>query len=583
MPKRGRLASAVVGCIAGMAIGGGCSDEPSPPPALKPVAVAARAGLSFEFSIARPSRSWTAFRKLSGASGALLPSTPAIALATFGGLPLEMVRTLVPEAPIRGVGGSVGDQQQLLVALPVVSGAELVARLTTGKNVRYTETVEPKSGLIQLRSLDSPLVVGVLDDSLLLSPSAAAIAYFGEYLVRGVRSKHTSDADIRVVAPESALNEVVVPLLRQLWISKKTGLLLADRLARSQAGRAPDFAEPAQLVAVIGAVVESGLRTLSASSSLALELSVDALGAEIALSLQPKPGSAVRELRKSMALGPMRELLQLPQEASVALMLRAEPEGRAALGTEFAAKLTALLGDRIGAVPRNRIELAVAGVMLAVSDVSLLGAVELPDRRRGLFFQTQVPKSVGFTEAVSKVVSLLEIGALRAPIESHWGPFQLRSVDPGAERLGGVDLVRKRTAKFQPVPVQIRFGVPKPGTAGLVVLSEQSDSVARLLGAPALAGGADLGSDPLFAAAAASLGNSVNTALIVRMTGPGGDSELTRLLLSWGAAGENLSLRLFVSESALLGLARQLFAPGGPSTAAPPPASAGSTAPAPPP
>jgi hypothetical protein len=229
---------------------------------------------------------------------------------------------------------------EALAVLPLTSGPELVARLSTGSSAAFHAVsagnvvfLEPAPGKPPARAL------AVIDDALVVGPRSA-VEQSGLYLVRVTAKAKASGSKL---AAQPAL---LASSLRRSYAERRAELEKLAERAKAERGRPADFAEPKAALAGLDAFVEPMFRALEAARTAELELmpQSDRLGLWLGLpsgtAALPMPAPAPTPT----ALAP-RALTELPDAAWLVLSVgrkldESEPKASAMLRALFGARLT---------------------------------------------------------------------------------------------------------------------------------------------------------------------------------------------------------------------------------------------------
>ncbi|HEY6559657.1 MAG TPA: hypothetical protein VI072_20385, partial [Polyangiaceae bacterium] len=155
-----------------------------------PDAVRKPDGLAAEIFVDRPAATWTKLRALAPAERAL-PVHYGALLGPLLAVSQEAAAALKEEEPASAVVLAGAEEPELVIALPIRNGNELVSALTTGRSARYGSARDAASRIAILRKLQaSPAgrepVLGVRGDVLLLAPSERALSQAGAYVASTV-------------------------------------------------------------------------------------------------------------------------------------------------------------------------------------------------------------------------------------------------------------------------------------------------------------------------------------------------------------------------------------------------------------
>lgn len=301
------------------------------------------AELVAEIVVPRAGEAWTAIRPLLGAAGAFFAVGPELSLSSLFGMGPLAAGSFDLSRPVVGGVVVVAGSPSLVVAAPLVSGPELVARFTTGASA--THTARKAGALLHLDAAGERRAersIAVIDDVVLLGP-AAALAVAGPYLGRGL-ARAPASGPPALVLRGPALRERVVPALRAAWQRRRDALAQSAHALEQARGRPADFAEPEVLLAAVDSVVGEVLSVVESAQEARIELVADKdhvrfelrlLGARLenAARLLPTASAESREL-----------LTELPASAVFSLRTR---RGADAPSTGLPPFVQDLFGDRL--------------------------------------------------------------------------------------------------------------------------------------------------------------------------------------------------------------------------------------------
>jgi hypothetical protein len=339
MPRSGRrlwAASLLGAAVALSACKGSKHDEPGAKAAPEPLPVRPSA-LVAEWALADAGATWRAVHPLLGAPGRLIPVGPELALGALLDLgPLTAGAFDFGRPVVGGLVAAEPGSLEALAVVPLTSGPELVARLSTGTAAAFRAVPAGKVMFLEPARNDSGgRALGVIDDALLIGPRSA-IERSGLYLVR---------VTARAPATGSKLAAQPAPLaafVRRGYAERRSELAARAERAQAEHGRPADFADPKAALAALDALVEPMFRALDAARSAELELvpGTDRLGLWLRLPAGEKAMPA------PAAAPALRALAELPAAASVVLSSRRnlgaadESAASATLRALFGARLT---------------------------------------------------------------------------------------------------------------------------------------------------------------------------------------------------------------------------------------------------
>jgi len=411
-------------------VGAALPDLPEPP------------GVLAELRLAHPDATFRALRELGRPLSSLLPAGFPMLSASLLGLPPLTADSFDPELPVVGVLTQNGASAPgWVLALHAMSGPELVAKLCTGNHAPFRAVAGGVAGLQRIEPSSAPsranFSLGVFDQYLLVASTDELLKVAGPYVARTLPRRppaRASQAPLALRFSQHALESNLVPALRALWASYRTGLSHLDQSARSaHGGRAPDFGDPAQVILGADAVVESLLSLLDGAALLELELEPSPNRLEVTLVLEPGAGSEVQAKLGTLAGGTAQGLLTLPAETQFALGLSRTNEERELAGKVAGDDWVRLLGARLSAGDAQQLRAVLSDWELGRSTQTRYGF--LGGGEPGAFLVTGVADATRMKRAASGLFGLLAVPGLRAPLVEFIAQPRVVEGAPGVDLL----------------------------------------------------------------------------------------------------------------------------------------------------
>ena len=267
-----------------------------------------------------------------------------------------------------------------------------------------------------------------------------------------------AEAAIALRFSHVALESKLVPALRGLWAAYRTRLAHLDQTDRSaHGGRAPDFADPAQVILGADALVESLFGVLDGAATLELDFEPFADRLDVTVLLEPEAGSEVRAKLAALAAADARALLTLPRETQFALGLSRTSDEREAAGKAAGDDWVRLLGARLSERDAQQLRGVLSDWELGRGTQTSYGF--LGGSEPGAFLVANVADAARLKRAGSGFFGLLALPGLRAPLVEFLG--QPRVSDSAAPSDGLPNVTRKR----------LTFAAAAPGKAPVPPLS----------------------------------------------------------------------------------------------------------------
>jgi len=425
------------------------------------------AGVLAELSVARPEVTFRSLRELGRPLSGLLPSGFPMLAATSLGLPPLAADSFDPELPVVGLLIQNGaSAPSWVLALHVVSGAELIAKLSTGAHAPFRAVAGSRAGLKLLEpsaeksasGVKARAALAVFDNYLLVSDSAESLALAGPYTARMLPKRPPAAAPVALRFSHAALENKVVPALRGLWAAYRTQLAHLDRSDRSaHGGRAPDFADPAQVILGADTLVESLLGLIDGAAALELDFEPYTDRMDATVLLEPEAGSDVQAKLAGLAAADARALLGFPVETQFALGLSRTEEDRESAGKAAGDDWVRLLGARLSERDALQLRAVLADWELGRGTQTSYGFLGGADS--GAFLVASVADAARLKRAGAGFFGLLALPGLRAPLVEFLG--QPRVSDGAAPADALADVTRKR----------LTFSAPAAGKSQVPPLS----------------------------------------------------------------------------------------------------------------
>lgn len=421
------LALALVGCKARPA---SVSLRPEPPVPAVP------ADLGATLSVPSVAAFYGGMRALGGARASALPQSPELAFAAAAGLPVQAASALVLDQPAAGALLLAADGTPAVVfACRVRSGRELVLALSSGATPARHASID-SSGLTTLTANDGS-AFGVVGDWLVLASTTDALGKAGSYVARVLATRTPAESSLRIDLAPAAFPRLA-KLLGARWQAARTSLVALAVNARAEAGRPADFADPQAILGFADEAVRRLVARVDSSRAATLTLTLAPARAELALELEPVPGSVADAELKSSITGSLEPLLALPRESVLGVLSRgSSPAGGMPAKDDHSLAATLVLAGRglgettvLGLLPDESavIESDLGdAALLEQSEKVLMAAVSTPELRAPLapFFgkgsvRARTDRVPGFDAPVHHVVfPAARPGA--TPPELVWG------------------------------------------------------------------------------------------------------------------------------------------------------------------
>jgi len=558
-----------------LALASGCGKKPAAEQANASAAPGLPAlpeptNLLAELAIAQPGATYRALRELGGPVASLLPAGFPMFVATLAGLPPLSADSFDSDV---GAVGAVAQRPGsasgvgVVLALHVVSGRELVAKLTTGDHAGFRAQIQQPSGLTVFEpsaagpgstSGSPPFVLGVFDNYLVGATDRDLLGSVGPYVARMLPRRPPSKHAITLHASRQALAGAAVPALRALWSSYRITLADQDRAARAaHGGRAPDFGDPAQVILGLDTAAEGVLSVLESAQALELHIDPDTTQLRAALSLTPAAGSPGEALLANFANGNAQGLLALPVETRFALGVTSAVSEREAAAQAAGDDWVRLLGARLSEREAKKLRAALSDWELGHGMRSSYGFVG--GAEPGVFVTTEVANAARLERAGHELFGLFSLPAVRAPFAQFGAePHVSESTVTRSDYAQPVQLAKivfsSATAKSAPLPPLTCAWLVDDKTASLAA-SKDAEALLRRVTSAARGAAPALGANAAVVSGVARLGEGAAVyAYADGRIAAGGDSSIPApapILIGFGRSEQAALLQAEVSKPAI--------------------------------
>jgi hypothetical protein len=429
--------------------------------------VPAPEGLLSEIVIPHPDRTWELVRASVGGSP-LVPSAPAVFLGDVLGLPVAALEQLDLIVPVVGAVVDTREDIALVVGIHVKDGARFV-ELVTSPTGRFSKGA-PEGGFTPLSptaAKDGAWAYAVAGNYLVVAQTRAALAKFGPFVTRTLPSRPVPAEDVVARAPHDALAGPVSERLKKTWDSWKQDREAEDVAMRTKhGGSAPDFGDPAQALADIDSKAAKLFTILGDLDEARLALTVEPKGPDrgssyrAIVSMKPRSaeGAAGQEIA-NMPVAGAEPLLSLPSSVAVALLTRDNAELRDQSSAAQVDAISKVLGGRLEADDKTKIEGAFQSWSKGRGDWLTAGLVWAgPTRAAVLRGAVSDPAELG--RGTTAMLKLLGVRAIADPLSNWVGDMKISGLGPSSSAADGstqtVHVVRR------PPKVQLRREREKP-------------------------------------------------------------------------------------------------------------------------
>jgi hypothetical protein len=446
----------------------GCKRAPNVEPASGAQALApvpAPDGLLSEIVVPHPDRTWDLVRASVGGSP-LVPSSPAVFLGDVLGLPVAALDQLDLVVPLVGALVDTKDEVSPVVGIHVKDGSRFVD-LVTAPTGRFTKGDVENGVTLLAPTTATAWAYAISGNYLVVGQSRAALVKFAPFVSRTLPTRPVPTEDLVAKASHEAISGPLSARLKNLWDSWKQDREAEDVALRTKhGGSTPDFGDPAQALADIDSKAAKLFAVLGDLDEARLALTVEPKAADrgssyrVLVSMKPRSvaGPAGQEIT-SMPVAGAEPLLALPSSVAVALLTRDNAELRDQASIAQVEAISKVLGGRLEADDKSKIENAFQSWSKGRGDWLTAGLFwSGPTRAAVLRGSVSDPTELG--RGASAMLRLLGVRAIAEPLSNWVGDMKLSGLGPQSSTADGttqtVHVVRR------PPKVQLRREKDKP-------------------------------------------------------------------------------------------------------------------------
>ncbi|MBX3226773.1 MAG: hypothetical protein KIT84_38860 [Labilithrix sp.] len=397
------------------------------------VTAQAPADLLAELYVASPNTTWTKLQRGIGGALGILPATMPGMVVAVSDLDAQLSSELDGTAPIYGaLAGDPADPAWAL-AMKLVDGRRARGILVDGDTSRFTGKDAPGMTILVPKRVASAgekthEVAITTNGWLLVARKPEDLASLGAWVTRGLtaRPPPAGTAAAIVDVPRAALATSLAPKLKALWARAKGYLAGADERMRAERGRAPDFGDPAAIVAAIDGLVTQRIDVVGDLEKARIAIDVTDDAASIEATLTPLKEGAAQAWVARMKTGDATPALSLPASSAVALSMRDDEDTRAAQGKSLSGAIAAALGDRLK--DRAPIDAMVDAATKARTESFALALAW--DEPSGLFLTAPIRDQASANRAFGGLVDLAKVDPFKEML-------RVESVRSGSEEVPG--------------------------------------------------------------------------------------------------------------------------------------------------
>jgi hypothetical protein len=385
--------------------------------------------------VTSPNSSWTKLQRGVGGAMGILPATLPGVLVALTDLDVTLASELDGTAPMFGaIAGDPADPG-IAFAMKLVDSRHARGLLVdgdtsrfTGKDVAGMTLLVPRSGGTRERRFSMAITP---NGYLLIARTVADVERLGPYVTRALPARPLPTESAAIEIPRRSLQAVLKPKVEALWGEGRSFLLAQDERMRAERGRAPDFGDPAAIVAALDATLGRRIAVLGDLEKVHIALDVVDDAAVLMASLTPaSPDGPGRKWVEGMTVGDAAPVLAMPATSTVAVSMRDSETQREEQGRELEKAITTSLGQRLEgpAKVHDVIESATKA-----RDASFAFAVGL-EEPWGLFLRAPVRDAAAADKAIRGAFDLAKVKPFRELLH-------VRDVAASSEELAGLGKV----------------------------------------------------------------------------------------------------------------------------------------------
>ena len=527
--------------------------------------------------VSSPNASWSRLQRGVGGAMGILPSTLPGVLVALTDLDVRFVDELDGTAPMYGVVAGDPANPGVALAMKLVDGRRARVALADGDTSRFTAKEAPGMTLLVPNGgasagswgASSKFELAITQNGyLLVARQAADLARLGPYVTRTLPARPSStDAAVAIEIPKSALRTVVKPKLESLWSDGKSFLLTQDERMRAERGRAPDFGDPAAIVAALDSMLGRRVAILGDLEKLRVELEITEDAAVFTAMLTPLASGEAGPARRwvdGMKVGDAAPVLALPSVSALALSMRDSEPDRDEQAKELERTLTPSLGSRLNDPAKLH---DVIEAMTKARDESVAFAVGLDDPA-GLLVHSPVRDAASADTAIRGAFDLTKVEPFKELL-------RVRDVTSSSEELPGLGKIavamvarEPKDAKRGPGRAQPRAEATARAAASRAGVAWTTDRGTLVLGAGAeplvtlkMAAKSErvLADEPSLKRFAAAIGNDATTVIVgqpLRLDPKRANLPTAPLGIAVGRKGGDAFVRVDISDALLREAAR---------------------------
>jgi len=490
--------------------------------------------------VATPNATWARIQRGVGGAVGILPASAGGIVCALAGFDPGVAAEIDGAAPVHGVVSGDPVRPSWALAMKVIEPRKARAVLLDADTARFTAREVPlgpgsrASDLTELAPKvaaepGAPALALTRSGYLVIASRAEELPRLGPYLVRTLPARAApGQAAIVVDVPRSALAGVLGPRLGELWTSARGYLLAADERSRHEhGGKAPDFGDPATIVAALDGWVTRRTAVLADLQRVRLSIDVPEEGISLLATLTPQVEGPAARWVAAMQTGDGALVAGLPATSALAISLRDRDDDAKAQGTDLEKAMLAALGPRLPEADAKRVSSALADWTSARGEV--VAASLQWDEPRGVAVVAPLRDEAAATRSVRSVLELSRASPFKDMLRvrdvtftteeaSGLGTLQLATItrdapssppSPSARGDAGA-LAGARPGKARVAPYGVAWVAG--GSRLTVAVSEAAPALLRASARPER----KLGDEPAIAASLRAIGGGASTLVVAQ-------------------------------------------------------------------
>lgn len=491
-------------------------------------------GLLVDVFLTTPNATWQSLQRKVGGTLGILPSTLGSLACALAGLDPNLGPEIDGTAVVTGAVADDPKDLAWAIAMKIVEPRRARDLLFDGETARYTPRAVGDMTLLVPKGGGSMALAAALGGGgyLVVARNEADLARLGPYAFRTVPTKKAPVGGALVLdAPPAALKGPLRARLASLWGAARSDLARKDDAQRAaHGGRAPDYADPRAILALLDGAMESRLALLGdlEGARFVVDVLEDSLRGDLLVTPAAGDGPSAAAF-SAMRPGDASPLLE-GADSPLAVFFHDDVAGRTQTAADVEDAVKKALGERMTAPDAKRLHATVDGWTKARGDWTTLGLVG----QDGLFLRAPVVDADGADRAIRNFLALAGAPPLR-------DGFRIREMSVG---------VGTGTAQVAYGDLPGKGAAPKKASlAWSAKGGEIAVSLTTLPAAPASPAPAakKLGDEPAIAALLRPLEKTVTFAAVVqplKLDPARAQKPAAPAVLAWGKREKNAYFRV---------------------------------------